>query len=107
MVWVPGGEFLMGSNVHYPEEAPTRRVRVNGFWMDARTVTNAEFARFVELTGYVTLAERPARAEDYPGALPELLSPSSTFFKKPSGPVDMTGVPPVSPDTPATGPELG
>jgi formylglycine-generating enzyme required for sulfatase activity len=88
MVWVPGRTFLMGSDRHYPEEAPAHRVRVDGFWMDARTVTNAAFARFVEETGYVTMAERPADPADYPGALPELLSPSSTIFRKPTSRVD-------------------
>jgi len=88
-VWIPGGEFLMGSDNHYPEEAPAHRVRVDGFWMDRFTVTNAEFQRFVSETGYVTLAERPADPADYPGALPEMLAPSSTMFRKPSAPVDM------------------
>jgi sulfatase modifying factor 1 len=82
MVWVPGGVFRMGSDNHYPEEAPAHRVKVGGFWMDRHTVTNAEFQRFVEATGYVTLAERPANPEDYPGALPELLQPSSVVFRK-------------------------
>jgi formylglycine-generating enzyme required for sulfatase activity len=81
-VWIPGGAFLMGSNDHYPEEAPAHRVTVNGFWMDRHAVTNAEFRRFVDATGYVTLAERPANAADYPGAKPELLVPSSVMFKK-------------------------
>jgi len=89
MVWIPGGEFLMGTDTAYPEEAPAHRVRVDGFWMDRFTVTNAEFERFVAETGYVTLAEKPANPADYPGALPELLSPSSAMFKKPAGPVDM------------------
>ncbi|TIV69480.1 MAG: formylglycine-generating enzyme family protein, partial [Mesorhizobium sp.] len=52
MLWIPGGQFLMGSNSHYPEEAPAHRVVVGGFWMDRTTVTNAEFRRFVEATGY-------------------------------------------------------
>jgi formylglycine-generating enzyme required for sulfatase activity len=89
MVWIPGGEFLMGSDNHYPEEAPAHRVRVDGFWLDRYPVTNRDFARFVDATGYLTLAERPANPEDYPGALPEMLAPSSTMFKKPSSPVDM------------------
>jgi formylglycine-generating enzyme required for sulfatase activity len=89
MLWIPGGEFLMGSDSHYPEEAPAHRVRVEGFWMDRCTVTNEEFKRFVEATGYVTLAERPADPADYPGAKPEMLAPSSTIFKRPSGPVDL------------------
>ena len=85
MVWIPGGTFLMGSDRHYPEEAPAHKVTVDGFWMDRHTVTNAEFERFVEATGYVTLAERPANAADYPGAKPELLVPSSVVFKKTAG----------------------
>lgn len=89
MVWVPGGEFTMGSDKHYAEEAPAHRVRVAGFWMDRFTITNRQFADFVEATGHVTLAERPANPDDYPGAQPEMLLPSSTMFKKPSGPVDM------------------
>lgn len=89
MAWIPGGTFLMGSDRHYPEEAPAHRVRVDGFWMDVHTVTNRAFERFVAETGYVTLAEKPADPADYPGALPDMLAPSSTMFKKPPGPVDM------------------
>src|SRR4051812_6488726 len=89
MVWIPAGEFAMGSDHHYPEEAPAHRVRVGGFWMDKSTVTNLDFEEFVAATGYVTLAEKMADAASYPGALPELLAPSSIMFKKPSGPVDM------------------
>jgi formylglycine-generating enzyme required for sulfatase activity len=83
MKWVPGGEFLMGSDSYYPEEAPVRKVSVRGFWMDAHTVTNREFQEFVAATGHVTLAERPANAADYPGAKPEALVPSSSVFKSP------------------------
>lgn len=89
MVWIPGGAFVMGSDRHYPEEAPAHRVRVDGFWMDAHTVTNRAFSAFVEATGYVTFAERPADPADYPDARPEMLAPSSSMFKKPAGPVDM------------------
>jgi formylglycine-generating enzyme required for sulfatase activity len=89
MIWIPGGTFTMGSDAHYPEEAPAHRARVEGFWMDRHTVTNREFEWFVMATGYVTLAERPASPEDYPGALAELLAPSSTVFSRPLGPVDM------------------
>ena len=71
LVWIPGGTFLMGSDKHYPEEAPAHEVTVHGFWMDKYAVTNEEFRRFVEETRYVTLAERPPTAEDYPGAKPE------------------------------------
>src|SRR5215510_8152111 len=89
MVWIPGGTFEMGSDRHYPEEAPAHSVKVDGFWISPFTVTNAEFARFVEATKYVTLAERPANPADYPGAKPELLAPSSVVFKKAAGPVDL------------------
>ena len=89
MARIPGGEFLMGSNAHYPEEAPAHRVSVGAFWMDEHTVTNKEFRRFVDATGYVTLAEKPANADDYPGAQPEMLAPSSVMFRKAAGPVDL------------------
>ena len=89
MVWIPGGTFMMGSDTHYPEEAPAHRVSVDGFWMDVFTVTNRDFSRFFEENGYVTFAERRANPEDHPGAKPEMLVPSSTMFKKPAAPVDM------------------
>jgi formylglycine-generating enzyme required for sulfatase activity len=89
MVWIPGGTFRMGSDKHYPEEAPTRTVAVDGFWMDERPVTNLEFMRFVKATGHITFAELPPNAEDYPGAKPEMLVPGSIIFKKSAVPVDM------------------
>jgi sulfatase modifying factor 1 len=89
MVWIPGGEFLMGSDVHYPEEAPAHRVRVDGFWIDQFQVTNAEFRRFVKATGYTTEAERTPDASRYPGANPELLKSGSTVFVSPGHPVPL------------------
>jgi formylglycine-generating enzyme len=89
VVWIPAGQFVMGSDRYYPEEAPTHRVKVDGFWIDRFAVTNQEFEKFVNDTGYVTLAERPANPENYPDALPEMLAPSSTVFRKPAGPVDI------------------
>jgi len=88
-VWIPGGTFRMGSDDHYPEEAPAHKVTVGGFWMDRYAVTNAQFKRFVEATGHVTLAERPANPDDYPDAKPGMLVPSSVLFKKAPGPVDL------------------
>lgn len=88
MVWIPGGTFRMGSDKHYPEERPVHRVTVDGFWMDVAPVTNERFARFVEVTGHVTFAEIPPRAEDYPNALPDQLFAGSLVFIKPDGPVD-------------------
>jgi sulfatase modifying factor 1 len=89
MIWIPGGAFLMGSNHHYPEEAPAHKATVEGFWMERYAVTNDQFARFVDATGYITWAERPAKAEDYPGAKPELLQASSVVFRKPPTRVDL------------------
>src|SRR5262249_50678641 len=83
MIWIRGGTSRMGSDRHYPEEAPAHAVRVDGFWIDAHTVTNEEFRRFVDATGYVTLAERPPNPADYPGARPEMLVPFSAVFVAP------------------------
>ena len=77
----------MGSNDHYPEEAPAHRVVVDGFWIDRTAVSNAQFLKFVKATGHVTLAERPADPAAYPDALPELLQPASIVFVPPPGPV--------------------
>jgi sulfatase modifying factor 1 len=92
MVFVPSGSFLMGSERFYREERPVRRVSVDGFWIDEHPVTNEEFARFVEATGYATLAERPVDPADYPTADPELLVPGSAVFVQPDGPVDLRDV---------------
>jgi formylglycine-generating enzyme required for sulfatase activity len=89
MVWIPGGAFLMGSDTHYPEEAPAHQVSVDGFWIDARTVTNRDFARFVAETGHVTVAEKAPDPADYPGAKPEMLIAASTVFVAPTRPVDL------------------
>src|SRR6185437_1134135 len=77
MVFVPGGTFRMGSDRHYPEEAPAHRVAVDGFWIDRTPVTNAQFGAFVAATGYVTSAERVPLAADYPGTPPEMLQLAS------------------------------
>jgi formylglycine-generating enzyme len=89
MIWIPGGTFQMGSNDHYPEEQPVHPETVSGFWIEKHAVTNEQFARFVEATKYMTLAERPAKAEDYPGAKPDMLQPASVVFRKPSARVDL------------------
>ena len=90
MVFIPGGEFTMGSDHHYPEEKPAHRVKVDGFWIDKTPVTNAEFARFVKATGHVTFAEIAPDPKDYPGALPHMLQAGSLVFVKSKGPVDLT-----------------
>jgi formylglycine-generating enzyme required for sulfatase activity len=89
MVWVPGGEFMMGSEDFYPEERPVHRVTVDGSWMDEHPVTVAEFRRFVKATGRVTWAERAPDPADYPDADPELLVPGSLVFQPTSGPVNL------------------
>jgi formylglycine-generating enzyme required for sulfatase activity len=90
MVWVPSGQFLMGSNDHYPEEAPAHRVHVDGFWIDRFTVTNAQFAEFVADTGHVTVAEKPPDPALYPDADPSLMEPASVVFTPPSRPVSLS-----------------
>jgi formylglycine-generating enzyme len=80
MIAIPGGTFRMGSDKHYPEEAPVHRVTVDGFWMDRTPVTNREFRKFVEATGYVTFAEIAPDPKDYPGALPHMLKAGSLVF---------------------------
>ena len=105
MVWVPGGEYSMGcvdprglpfgGTDPMNDARPVHRVRVAGFWMDAHEVTNDQFAAFVKATGYVTVAERPPRAEDFPGAAPENLVAGSIVFTPPAEQVplrDATGV---------------
>ena len=93
MAWIPGGEFSMGASDPPTQDPvgmqattdsrPIHRVYVDGFWMDKTDVTNAEFAKFVKATGYVTIAERKPRPEDYPGAPPENLVAGSVVFSAP------------------------
>jgi formylglycine-generating enzyme required for sulfatase activity len=89
MVAVPGGTFTMGSDRHYREERPVRRVAVDGFRIDLHPVTNREFAGFISSTGYVTVAERPLDPSLYPGAPAENLVPGSMVFVPTAGPVDL------------------
>jgi sulfatase modifying factor 1 len=89
MVLIPGGTFRMGSDKHYPEEAPTHRVTVDGFWIDRTPVTNRQFRKFVNATGYVTFAEIKPDPKDYPGALPHMLRAGSLVFAPPKQAVDL------------------
>ncbi len=84
MVWIEGGRFRMGSDVHYAEEGPAHEVEVDGFWMDRLPVTNRRFRQFVEATGHVTLAERALDPADYPGASKADLRPGSLVFTPPA-----------------------
>lgn len=90
---IRGGTFTMGSLNFYPEEAPLRRVRVDDFWIDEVPVTNRAFARFIDATGYVTLAEKAPNPDDYPGMLPGMAQPGSMVFNKTSGPVPLHAYP--------------
>jgi sulfatase modifying factor 1 len=112
MAWIPGGTFWMGGpepseearrhkHEHpddpvctglltgFPDAQPVHFIEVDGFWMDATEVTNAEFARFIKETGYVTVAERAPTAEQYPGARPEMLFTGSVVFTPPRDPVSL------------------
>jgi formylglycine-generating enzyme required for sulfatase activity len=100
MVWIPGGEFTMGTDdpTLRVDERPAHRVKVDGFWMDATPVTNRQFQEFVVATGYVTTAEKPPTLEEImaqvppgtPPPAPELLVAASLVFKPSSGPVPLT-----------------
>ncbi len=89
MRWIEGGAFQMGSVNFYPEEAPVRTVRVDGFWIDETPVTNREFAAFVDATGYRSFAEIPPDPRDYPGMDPALAVAGSLLFQRTAGPVDL------------------
>jgi len=88
MVFIRGGTFRMGSDNHYAEEAPVHSVTVGAFSIDRTPVTNREFRKFVNATGYVTVAEIPPDPKDYPGALPHMLKAGSLIFNPPNHPVD-------------------
>jgi formylglycine-generating enzyme len=99
MVWIPGGEFTMGtdSDLGWPDEKPAHRVRVDGFWMDASEVSNAQFRAFVDATGYVTTAEKAPSLDEImkqvppgtPPPPPEKLVPGALVFQPTKGPVDL------------------
>jgi formylglycine-generating enzyme required for sulfatase activity len=89
MIWIPGGTFRMGSDSHYPEEAPAHRVTVDGFFIDRTPVTNRQFKDFVRATGHKTTAEIAPDPKDYPGALPHMLYAGSLVFTPPGHPVNL------------------
>ena len=89
VVHIPGGTFRMGSDTHYPEEAPVHSVTVGEFWIDRTPVTNRQFREFIKATGHVTFAEIPPDPKDYPGALPHLLYAGSLVFSAPSRSVNL------------------
>jgi formylglycine-generating enzyme required for sulfatase activity len=86
---VPAGQFVMGSDAHYPEERPEHDEKVAGFWIDEHPVTNAEFRRFVLATGYRTTAETAPTTDDIPDADSADLVAGSLLFRPTSGPVPL------------------
>jgi formylglycine-generating enzyme required for sulfatase activity len=100
MVWIPGGEFSMGSDASGEalcglpgvtrDAQPIHRAFVNGFWMDKTDVTNEKFEEFVKATGYITIAERTPTKEEFPTAPPENLVAGSVVFTPTPGPVPLT-----------------
>jgi len=99
MVWIPGGEFMMGDNEEQPANNAQQlhTVKVDGFWMDETEVTNAQFKSFVDGTGYKTVAERPLDWEELKKQVPpgtpkpgdDVLQPGSMVFTPPSAPVTL------------------
>ena len=89
MVRIPGGQFRMGDDRYYPEEAPVTNQDVGALWIDRHPVTNADFRRFVKDTGYVTVAEIAPTREAFPDAHDEDLVPGSLVFVGTPGPVPL------------------
>jgi formylglycine-generating enzyme required for sulfatase activity len=99
MVWIPGGDFTMGSTEENPATSalPIRKVKVDGFWMDETEVTNAQYRKFVSATGYKTVAERPLDWEELKKQVPpgtpkpsdDVLQPGSMVFTPPTEPVTL------------------
>ena len=90
MVWIPGSTFKMGSDdPAFHDAMPIHEVTLDGFWMDEHEVTNAEFEKFVNATGYKTVAEQPVNPEDFPGVPVESLVPGSGVFTPPAQQVSL------------------
>jgi len=112
MVWIPGGKFTMGGpdeatchqilaatdpekpccnllQAGFTDSQPVHEVEVDGFWMDETEVTNAQYQKFVDATGYVTVAERKPKKEDFPGVPDEMLMPGAVCFHSPTQPVPL------------------
>ena len=89
LIELPGGSFRMGSTSFYPEEAPIHTATVGPFAIERHPVTNAQFAAFIDATGYVTVAERPLDPALYPGVAPSDLLPGALVFRGTPGPVNL------------------
>jgi formylglycine-generating enzyme len=99
MVYIPGGTFEMGGDNEQAsaDEYPKHTVQLSAFYMDATEVTNAQFKKFVDATGYITTAEKKPDWEELKKTLPpgtekpadSLLVAASLVFKTSNGPVDL------------------
>lgn len=89
IITLDGGCFQMGSDRHYPEEAPSRPVDVSSFQIDASAVTNTAFSAFVGATGYVTTSERPLDPDLDPGMPDDYYLPGALVFTIPAHPVGL------------------
>lgn len=89
MIPIPAGTLVIGSDGHYPEEGPVTERDIAAFELDEHPVTNAQFARFVAATGYLTVAERPLDPAEYPSLPAEMLEPGGLVFTPTAGPVDL------------------
>lgn len=85
MVWIPGGTFVMGSETGQADERPLHEVTLDGFWIDQFEVSNEQFAKFTDATGYVTVSERKPDPKDFPGVPAENLVAGSIVFRPPPG----------------------
>ncbi|MBS0290322.1 MAG: formylglycine-generating enzyme family protein [Proteobacteria bacterium] len=102
MKWIPGGEFTMGTNdpLSMLNERPAHQVKIDGFWMDEHLVTNADFQKFVNATGYITTAEKKPDWEQLKAQLPphtpkpddSKLVPGSLVFTPPAHPVPLNNL---------------
>ncbi|MDF3076797.1 MAG: sulfatase-modifying factor protein [Sphingobacteriaceae bacterium] len=90
MVWIPAGSFQMGSDdPAFTDALPIHKISVDGFWMDEHEVTNAEYAKFVNATGYQTVAEQPLNPADFPDVPKENLVSGSGVFTPTTQPVNL------------------
>jgi formylglycine-generating enzyme required for sulfatase activity len=102
MKWIPAGKFIMGTDdpKSMPNERPAHAVQLDGFWIDETCVTNAQFAKFIEATHYVTTAEKPVNWDELKKQVPpgtpkppdEALKPGSLVFTPPDHAVDLTNM---------------
>jgi formylglycine-generating enzyme required for sulfatase activity len=82
-----GSEFAA-----FNDSKPIHQVDLDGFWIDETPVTNQEYAKFVNATRYITVAEQKPDPAEFPGVAPEKLVPGSLVFTPPKHPVPINDV---------------